>query len=124
MGFGECVVHDRGSEFCNKVVQKLFENFKTRISVVRAGRPQGNGQAEIFVKSLKTKMKCLMLEKNYRLPKNWDDLLLHKSLQILRTDPSVAHGYAPAEIILGRKIIYPLELKKKEIDLTGKNLLY
>ena len=37
----------------------------------------------------------------------------------VRTDPSTAHGYAPSELLLGRKLVYPIELKKKAIDLTG-----
>ena len=37
----------------------------------------------------------------------------------IRSDPSSAHGYAPAELLLGRKLVYPMELSKNDIDLTG-----
>ena len=37
----------------------------------------------------------------------------------IRSDPSSAHGYAPAELLLGRKLIYPIELSKSDIDLSG-----
>ena len=37
----------------------------------------------------------------------------------VRSDPSTAHGYAPAELLLGRKLVYPIEILKKEIDFTG-----
>ena len=38
---------------------------------------------------------------------------------VLRSDPSVAHGFAPGELLLGRKLVYPVELDEKEIDLSG-----
>ena len=44
---------------------------------------------------------------------------MHTALMGLRTDPSTAHGYAPSELLLGRKLVYPIELDKQCIDLTG-----
>ena len=44
---------------------------------------------------------------------------MHTALMGLRTDPSTAHGYAPSELLLGRKLVYPIELKKSDIDLSG-----
>jgi len=44
---------------------------------------------------------------------------MHTALMGLRTDPSTAHGYAPSELLLGRKLVYPIELKKNDIDLSG-----
>jgi len=44
---------------------------------------------------------------------------MHTALMGVRTDPSTAHGYAPSELLLGRKLVYPIELKKNAIDLTG-----
>ena len=38
---------------------------------------------------------------------------------VLRSDPSCATGYAPGELLLGRKLVYPIELEKSEVDLTG-----
>ena len=52
---GECIVYDRG-EFCNKVVDILNKEYKVNVRVISAGRPQGNGQAESFVSSLKDKI--------------------------------------------------------------------
>ena len=39
----ECIVHDRGSEFCNKVVQVLFEKYGMKKIIITVGRPHGNG---------------------------------------------------------------------------------
>ena len=33
---------------------------------------------------------------------------------VLRTDPSIATGYAPGELLLGRKLVYPIEIEKSE----------
>ena len=43
---------------------------------------------------------------------------------VLRSDPSCATGYAPGELLLGRKLIYPIEIEKSEVDLTGNFLLF
>lgn len=53
------------------------------------------------------------------LPPSWDTIALQHALQTIRVDPSQAHGMAPAELMLGRKMYYPFELQRKEIDLTG-----
>ena len=59
---GECIINDRGSEFCNSVVKKLASSFGVEIRVIKAGRPMANGQAESAVKNVKNKMKSLCLE--------------------------------------------------------------
>ena len=119
---GECLVHDRG-EFCNKVMQILSSEFNVEIRVTSAGRPQGNGQAEAYVKSLKNKIYALMVEGgSHRIPDTWDQTLLHRALQIIRSDPSTATGYAPMELILGRKPRWPIEIAKSDVDLSGTEL--
>ena len=58
----ETIVHDRGSEFCNHVVRALFQSFSVDVRITSAGRPQSNGQAESYVKNVKTKMRSLMAD--------------------------------------------------------------
>ena len=116
---GECIIYDRG-EFCNNIVETLKENFKVETRVISAGRPQANGQVEIYVGQVKAKMRALMSEHGDELPPNWDQSILHHALQIVRSDPSCATGFAPAELLLGRPLVYPLELKKRDVDFSGK----
>ena len=119
----------------------MMDSFGVNIRMVCAGRPQGNGQAEKYVDILKEKMKAIMAEisshkKKFcsilyillilffilwgeELPDNWDQTIMHTALMGLRTDPSTAHGYAPSELLLGRKLVYPIEMDKKCIDLSG-----
>lgn len=44
---------------------------------------------------------------------------MHKALQIVRCDPSTTTGFAPSELLLGRKLVYPIEIKKRDIDFEG-----
>ena len=59
---GEAIIHDRGPEFANQVSKILHESFGVEVRIISTGRPQGNGQAEAMVKTLKQKMICLMSE--------------------------------------------------------------
>ena len=73
---GECLVYDRG-EFCNNVMEILNNHFGAKIRIISAGRPQGNGQAEAFVGSLKNKIHALMVQEGFHLlPECWDETLL------------------------------------------------
>jgi hypothetical protein len=119
---GECIIQDRG-EACNKICDILASEFSCEIRVISAGRPQSNGQAESAVKSLKTKMKCCMIEAGGdHLDDRWDETLLFFALQVMRSDPSRATGYAPAELLLGRPLVFPIEMKAKDIDMSGVEL--
>ena len=53
-----------------------------------------NGQAESAVKNLKSKMKLLSMENS-------------------------ATGFSPAELIMGRPVVYPFELRQSDIDFSG-----
>ena len=116
---GECIIHDRG-ELCNNVAKALSENFKCEIRIISAGRPQANGQAEAYVKNLKTRMKAIMAASGQEeLPANWDESLMHLALQAVRCDPAISTGYAPAELLLGRKLVWPIEFNKNDVDISG-----
>ena len=86
----------------------LNREFGAKIRVIAAARPQGNGQAEAFVKSLKNKMYALMVQGgSHCIPDVWDETLLHRALQIIRSDPSTATGYSPMELssVIKKKLI-------------------
>ena len=87
--------------------------------MISAGRPQANGQVERAVETLKQKMKALMSAHDSDLPTNWDQSILYAALSVMRADPASAHGYAPASLLLGRELVYPIELKDMEVDFSG-----
>ena len=70
---GECIIHDRGGEFCNKVIEELASTFNTEIRVIKAGRPMANGQVESAVKNLKNKLRLICLENGEKYPTSWDE---------------------------------------------------
>ena len=48
--------------------------------------------------------------------------MLHLALQAVRCDPASSTGYAPAELLLGRPMVYPIELDQNEVDIEGTEL--
>ena len=91
--------------------------------MIARGRPQANGIAESQVKNVKRHLKSLILEKGGdKYPDDWDDTILYTALQILRSDPACAHGFAPAELMIGRPLVFPLELHNEDIDFAGAEL--
>ena len=40
----------------------------------------------------------------------------------MRCDPSIATGFSPGELLLGRPLVFPLEINAADIDLTGAEL--
>lgn len=138
----EIIIHDPGSEISNEVCELLNKSYGVKIRVTKAGKPMANGQAEAMVKNIKNKLKMLMYNesnqpfficirfristKKYRfcsdsneLPDSWDTILLPYALQAIRVDPASAHGYSPAQLMLGRPLFYPFELERKDVDVTG-----
>ena len=47
---------------------------------------------------------------------------MYLGLQIIRSDPSSAHGYAPGELMLGRALVYPCEIDKDDVDFEGTTM--
>ena len=109
---------------------------------IKAGRPQANGQAESWVKLLKDKLKLLALENGNCLffardwnpkrnvlfwgenqfPRQWDGVMFYNALQIIRCDPCQATGFAPAERMIGRQLVYPVEFSRADIDFSGTTM--
>ena len=62
MAPGECIIHDTGGEFCNKLARSLAADFGVDMRCIKAGRPMSNGQAESAVKAVKQKLKTIALQ--------------------------------------------------------------
>ena len=97
----------------------MLEEYGVDSRVISAGRPQSNGQAEKYIGKIKDKMLAIMSEDSETLPNDWDQTLLHQALQAVRSDPHCGSGYAPAQILLGRQLVFPIEIKKMDIDFEG-----
>ena len=55
-------------------------------------------------------------------PRGWDGTVLHSALQMVRCDQSSATGFAPAELMIGRPLVYPIQFSREDLDLTGTNM--
>ena len=123
MSPGECIIHDNG-ELNTHLQQILANDFGVDMRCTKGGRPWANGQAEAAVKLVKKKIKLMALESqdNNDFPKEWDGLYLANVLQMVRCDPCVATGFAPAELLLGRPLVYPIEFDKSIVDMTGTTM--
>ena len=47
---------------------------------------------------------------------------MYLGLQIIRSDPSSAHGYVPGEIMFARALVYPCEIDKDDVDFEGTKM--
>ena len=65
------LVSDRGGEFCSRILKELLQLTGVKKHVVSALNPQGNGQVEIFNKSLKKFLRCFVSE----LTDDWEAFL-------------------------------------------------
>ena len=125
MAPGECIVHDHGGEFTSKLQKKLAKAFGVELRCIQAGRPWANGQAESAVKKVKDKIKLLGIQSGEygdKFPQEWDGPFLQNVLQILRCDPTQATGFAPAELMIGRPLVYPIQFSRAEIDYSGTTM--
>ena len=59
---GEAIVHDRGPEFCNRIVQDLQDHFGVKVRVISAGKPRANGLIETGVNFFKSRGRAFMAE--------------------------------------------------------------
>ena len=41
---------------------------------------------------------------------------------MVRCDQSSATGFAPAELMIGRALVYPIQFSREDLDLTGTNM--
>ena len=128
MSPGESIIHDDAGEMKSNILHALAKDFGVDYRGIKGGRPCENGQAESAVKLLKNKIKMIALDRgeadDNKWPAEWDGMVLQNALQMLRCDPTRATGFAPAELMIGRKLVYPVEFSTSfsAIDFTGTRM--
>jgi hypothetical protein len=110
----ECIIHDRDQTLKAKIMKVLFKRFGCKIKITLAGNPQSNGQAEIFHKTIKERINALLMDHNYELPEDWANTILPQVLCGIRCSPAHSTGQIPAELLLGRKLVFPFEVLESE----------
>ena len=114
---GEFILHDGGTEFCNQVASELHKTFGCNVKCTLAGRPQGNGQTEDYVKKFKTKFRCFLLQNGKtdgKLGANWDEVDFHSVLFALRATIPSGLGSESTSLLLTRPVLFPRQLATQE----------
>lgn len=94
------VTHDRGREWVTKMMARVKKNFGFHIIKSRPNRPQGNGKAERWIRTFKSKF-SLMLQDKVNLDPEWDCLPLHTTLFACRSTVTQLHNQIPIRVLIG-----------------------
>src|SRR4051812_46893911 len=132
-GIPNQVTSDRGTEFCNELIETLAQNYQIKHIRTTAYHPQGNGQTERVNRTLKDILSKISLGRD--LP--WDQYL-HSALFAIRTIQQKSTHFSPFELLYARQaqdqiqedsieVVIPVPWEQavwdyvsKEIDRIGK----
>src|SRR3954451_11033268 len=103
-GVPQELTSDRGSEFCNELIDVLSKTYKIKHIRTTAYHPQGNGQVERTNRTLKDILSKLVIE--YHKP--WDQYLTSALFAIRTLQQSSTH-FSPYEIVHGDSACLPFE---------------
>lgn len=107
IGLPREIVHDQGTNFMSKVMKSICSRLHITQIATSARHQQTNGMTERFHGTLKNMMRSLTEDQM----KHWDEYI-PSFLFAYREVPCATTGYAPFELLYGRKIRGPLSILK------------
>ena len=102
------LITDRGTHFCNKMVDKVLHKYGVLHRTSLAYHPQANGQAEVSNREVKS-----IMEKTVNISrKDWSKKI-EDALWAYRTAFKTPLGMSPFRIVYGKACHLPVELEHR-----------